>query len=109
MANTREELSRIHTRGLATPGKKYYRNDGAIFFGTPSKRLKIYEDADRTNFEPTDNVESDTAQEAIEEVGDGLSELTETVENNYTTTNTLIVNNLAEAKCFAITMATALG
>lgn len=80
MANTREELRRIHTRKLATPNRKYYRDDGVIFFGTSNGRLKIYEDSDRTNFESTSTIESNNIQDALVEVDEELrTQITEEV------------------------------
>jgi len=109
MANTPDEIFRIHTRHLATPGKKYYRDDGTVFRGTDTRRLKIIEEAENTSFDPGQNFDSNTTQGAIDELDTELNELTETVEENYNTLVNLISEDNNTDKCFAIAMSIALG
>ena len=89
MANTPDEIFRIHTRHLATPGKKYFRDDGTVFIGTNTNRLKILEDADQTSFDPGQNFESNNVQGAIDELQSQLTTLSETIINISDEVNTL--------------------
>ena len=45
MAQSANELKIIHTRSLATPGKKYYGDDDNVYIGTSEGRLKLLDKA----------------------------------------------------------------
>lgn len=79
MANTPDEIFRIHTRNLATPGKKYFRDDGSVFIGIQTGRLKIIDKADNTSIDPGNNFESNTVQGGLDELSENLSSLETTV------------------------------
>lgn len=83
MANTREEISRIHTRALATPNKKYYRDDGQVFVGTPDKRLRVLDKAELTRFKATNSLPTDNVQTAIETISNKLNRNTKQIEIDF--------------------------
>jgi len=45
MAQSSSELTTIHLRRLATPGRKYYGDNEKIYLGMPSGHLKLLDDA----------------------------------------------------------------
>lgn len=68
MAQSANELKIIHTRSLATPGKKYFGDDDKVYIGTKEGRLKQLDDSKTVIFKPTEEIESTNVQSAIEEV-----------------------------------------
>lgn len=83
MANTRQEISLIHTRGLATPNKKYYRDDGQVFIGTESKRLRLLDKAELTTFKPSIDFPQKNVQTAVESVNSKLVNKSKQVEIDF--------------------------
>lgn len=83
MALSKVELNQIHLRKLATPNKKYYGDDDKVYIGTPEKRLRLFGDADKENFKPTDNIPDKTVQLAIERIDNKLSEKFKQVEIDF--------------------------
>jgi len=68
MANSSDELRRIHSLGRATEGKKYYQDDGKVFIGTDNGRLKLLEKSNSVLFKPVVELDVNNTQSAIEEV-----------------------------------------
>lgn len=83
MANTRQEISLIHTRGLATPNKKYYRDDGQVFIGTENRRLRLLDKAELTLFKPSINFPETNVQTAVESINSKLSSKTKQIEVDF--------------------------
>ena len=79
MANTASELNTIHLKNLASPGKKYYSDDGKVYIGTDQKRLRLLDSASDSIFKPTDNISQKNVQEAFEV---GLSNVDNTSDAN---------------------------
>lgn len=50
MAQSSSELTAIHLRRLATPGKKYYGDNEKVYLGTENGRLKLLEQASNIVF-----------------------------------------------------------
>lgn len=73
MANTRQELQLIHTRKLARPGQKYYRDDGQVFIGTDDRRLRLLDKSDITVFKFTDSIPESNVQSAVEYIDNKLN------------------------------------
>ncbi len=85
MANTRQEISLIHTRGLATPNKKYYRDDGQIFIGTENRRLRLLEKAELVPFKPSIDIPQNNVQDVIENINSKLNNKTKQIEIDFGT------------------------
>ncbi len=83
MALSKTELDQIHLRKLATPGRKYYGDDEKVYIGTSDKRLKLFGDADKENFKPTNTIPDKTVQRAIERVDTKLSQKFKQVEIDF--------------------------
>lgn len=68
MAQSANELKIIHTRSLATPGRKYYGDDDKVYIGTSEGRLRLLADSNIVVFKPTEDISSSNVQSAIEEI-----------------------------------------
>jgi len=70
MAQSANELKIIHTRNLATPGRKYYGDDDKVYIGTKDGRLRLLEKASEviTNSNSNVQISLSTNDEAISEI-----------------------------------------
>lgn len=93
MANTRQEISLIHTRGLATPNKKYYRDDGQVFIGTPDRRLKVLDKAELVRFKPTLDVPASNIADALDMSIGNVNSRIDGVESTINSNNNSLLNN----------------
>jgi hypothetical protein len=88
MALSKIELDQIHLRRLASPNKKYYGDDEKVYIGTSDRRLRLLNDADKINFNPTDTIPDRTIQLAIERVDaklkDGVGTPITSKDSSYT-------------------------
>lgn len=64
MAQSLNELNTIHSKKLATPGRKYYGDDEKVYIGTDSGRLKLENKANEVIFD--EQIKNTNVQKKIE-------------------------------------------
>ncbi len=77
MTYTLSQLNTINLQNLAILNKRYFSIDGKSYVGTKEGRLLLETGADNTTFTPTDSIDADNVQDAIEELSSSSSTLTQ--------------------------------
>lgn len=101
---TKEEINRIHSRGLAVKNKRYFDDEGNVYIGFDNGRLKLLDRAINTTFKPSVEISENNVQDAIESLEEDIKLLDTKVDNNFITTNITINEAIEEAKCFSVAM-----
>lgn len=65
---TKEEINKIHLRGLAIKNKRYFDDEGNVYIGFENGRLKLLDKAQNTTFKSTINIRTKDVQSTIEKI-----------------------------------------
>lgn len=65
---TKEDIRRIHSKGIAVKNKKYFDNEGNVYIGIDKGRLRLLDKASNTTFKSNTTLKSNNVQNAIEEI-----------------------------------------
>lgn len=101
---TKEEINRIHSRGLAVKDKRYFDDEGNVYIGFENGRLKLLDKATNTTFKQSVEIQENNVQDAIESLKEDIEILETKVDNNFIITNITINEAIEEAKCFSVAM-----
>lgn len=105
---TPEEIETMNRTRQGTEGKTYKDTLGREYIGIRNGWIELKDPAKYTTFEPTPEIPEDNVQEAVEGIGESVDEIEDDIDEIEEDIDEL-EEAIAATKCFAITMATALG
>ena len=101
---TSQEISRIHSKKLATKGKRYYSDDGKTYVGSADGRLIVLQKAVVTDIKAIPEILSKNVQGSLEELAADVHVL----EGSNFATITYVDVEVESAKCLSIALSVVL-